>query len=1018
DGTGEGSLRDHVDLLCSGGGKVDSFWAKQLLRLDKREAKRLIWTLVPGNPLGFDAGPAMTQKGRLFEYLCGLKRSHPREVILCRVGEFYETYGVDSLMMIQYAGLNPMGSRAKAGCPLRNIQQTLDGLTGVGLSVVVVEEVKDFSAGPGPAKKRGIKTRAVAQVVTPGSPVYLHGLCMRRDDVPFEACRPYIGVVRGSSGFALVEVFADERLVRVSERLPEEAVRTMLASVSPVEPIFMQDVTSYGEWDVEQVRGFTQEGFVQEVQSRVKRRLALNEDEEFRQMRSPAGASLRPQSLHLPTAAQIGLQQNHWCTVPDLVSALLPPGAKAHCRRFLTRWLLLPPPYAIADSMQGLCASLAASPVGLPQSSAVPVGKAVSMLRAKECNIPLFIDLALCTWAMVKTLEDPQLETPSKHLLDVAHYQSGLGSDALSLCAGGKRVLKAVAEVVSMPYEGLRGEQDAVTSDVHGSIPGTFWARNEEELRGGVRSDHVIMRPAFKALEDSALHLCDVVSKDFPNAEDLTYDLHNNAIFLKKKPSEAALGDRADFIHPIDRNGKALKNRYTTPDVAAALTAYKAAVQGASEAAKEVLESLSLELLQDLPSVVMASHWAVIAQTAEAHTSHSMLRRWCLPTLKPVDDTSTQFSVKDLRPYWLAGGGPLGGVPNSFSLDGLFLLTAPNMSGKSTIMRSTMAAALLANAGLFIPASEATVPRYDAFFMRTSSHDVPSEGKSAFALEMDDMRVVLEGGTPRSLVMVDELGKGTSSRDGAGLSGALLEELDRMRVSGIFATHLHELFALPLSTRSVSYKRMGFIVEDAGHEKGQERQQWTFKLEDGQCTNSLALQTALDHSIPQAVVSRAQVLSTSFDALCRGPGGASNSSEGRGSGSVQGAALNGEALEEKEEQSSAIDMMSQSIPSSAAAQVLSTSTGVALEGLLHVKPQYSPPPQLEGRACVYILRARPKESDEIGRNGGGWWYIGESEALAQRLKQHRSRHLTVNIDAIVAPVSDKSAARAAETLAI
>jgi DNA mismatch repair ATPase MutS len=79
----------------------------------------------------------------------------------------------------------------------------------------------------------------------------------------------------------------------------------------------------------------------------------------------------------------------------------------------------------------------------------------------------------------------------------------------------------------------------------------------------------------------------------------------------------------------------------------------------------------------------------------------------------------------DLRPYWLGSAA----VANTFTLQGIFLLTAPNMSGKSTLMRSTMAAALLAGAGLHVPAAAATVPRYDAFFLRTASFDVPAEGK-------------------------------------------------------------------------------------------------------------------------------------------------------------------------------------------------------------------------------------------------------------------------------------------------
>ena len=114
------------------------------------------------------------------------------------------------------------------------------------------------------------------------------------------------------------------------------------------------------------------------------------------------------------------------------------------------------------------------------------------------------------------------------------------------------------------------------------------------------------------------------------------------------------------------------------------------------------------------------------------------------------------MTVKGLKPYWLRPTDHC--IPNDLDLYGIYLLTAPNMSGKSTLMRSTMVVALLANCGLYVPAVSAVVPRYDNYFLRTASYDVPSEGKSAFALELDDVKTMLRDSSDRSLVMVDELG--------------------------------------------------------------------------------------------------------------------------------------------------------------------------------------------------------------------------------------------------------------------
>lgn len=274
--------------------------------------------------------------------------------------------------------------------------------------------------------------------------------------------------------------------------------------------------------------------------------------------------------------------------------------------------------------------------------------------------------------------------------------------------------------------------------------------------------------------------------------------------------------------------------------------------------------------------VQQCAHWAVVQSAVSGHVTAAKQNGWTLPELQEfpsqVADPLTSGSrssleamrmkVTGLTPYWIDRARA---TANDLDLSGTFLLTAPNMSGKSTIMRASLVVALLANCGLFVPAQFASVPRYDSFFLRTASYDIPSESKSAFALEMDDMRVLLRDCSARSLVMVDELGKGTSARDGSALAGALLEELDVRGCSGIFATHLHEVFELPLSLSRVSYKRMGI---EQGH--GPDDKQWTYKLEDGKCTDSLALHTARQYSIPSSIIKRAEQLASDFDATCRG----------------------------------------------------------------------------------------------------------------------------------------------------
>ena len=143
------------------------------------------------------------------------------------------------------------------------------------------------------------------------------------------------------------------------------------------------------------------------------------------------------------------------------------------------------------------------------------------------------------------------------------------------------------------------------------------------------------------------------------------------------------------------------------------------------------------------------------------------------------DETHSYF--KGVWPYWLDKSIA---VQNTFKLDGMWVLTAPNMSGKSTIMRSTAAAALLSSCGLCSPLEEGHIKCFDNIFVRGASADVPTEGKSAFGSEMNDIAQMLRQCGSESLIMVDEIGRGTSPKDGTSLAGAVLEEIASRGITG------------------------------------------------------------------------------------------------------------------------------------------------------------------------------------------------------------------------------------------
>ena len=128
---------DHILSTSTRNSQIHPYWIEQLKLLDRPAAKSLIPKLLPSNPLGYELASGVAKKGSLMENMIQWKRQHVDKVILTRVGEFYETTGVDALMLVNYAGLNPMGGGVRAGCPIKNIQATLDSLTQVMMNCAV-----------------------------------------------------------------------------------------------------------------------------------------------------------------------------------------------------------------------------------------------------------------------------------------------------------------------------------------------------------------------------------------------------------------------------------------------------------------------------------------------------------------------------------------------------------------------------------------------------------------------------------------------------------------------------------------------------------------------------------------------------------------------------------------------------------------------------------------------------------------------------------------------------------------
>ena len=195
-------------------------------------------------------------------------------------------------------------------------------------------------------------------------------------------------------------------------------------------------------------------------------------------------------------------------------------------------------------------------------------------------------------------------------------------------------------------------------------------------------------------------------------------------------------------------------------------------------------------------------------------------------------------------------------VANNITLDknDCYLITGPNMAGKSTLMRQVALTALLAQMGSYVPATEATLPLYDSIFTRIGASDQLSEGLSTFMVEMTETALMLKQATPNSLLILDEVGRGTATFDGLCLAQSILEHiLNNVKSQVFFATHYHELTSMDQVFSQV--KNVHMKIHDHGGNI-----EFLHILNFGPAGQSYGVQVAELAGLPKSITERAKSL--------------------------------------------------------------------------------------------------------------------------------------------------------------
>lgn len=314
----------------------------------------------------------------------------------------------------------------------------------------------------------------------------------------------------------------------------------------------------------------------------------------------------------------------------------------------------------------------------------------------------------------------------------------------------------------------------------------------------------------------------------------------------------------------IRKQTLAQAERYITPE----LKEYEEKILGADEKILALETQLYMELVQDMqefiPQIQINANLIAHLDCLLSFMKVSQMQRY----VRPVVDDSEVIDILQGRHPVIETQLPIGEqyVPNDVLLDTehqqIMMITGPNMAGKSALLRQTALIVLLAQIGCFVPAERARIGMVDKIFTRVGASDNISLGESTFMVEMTEASNILNNVTPRSLVLFDELGRGTSTYDGISIAWAIVEYLhehSRAQARTLFATHYHELNEMEknfprIKNFNVSVKQVdGKII-------------FVRKLEKGGSEHSFGIHVAEIAGMPRSIVKRANVILKELEA--------------------------------------------------------------------------------------------------------------------------------------------------------
>ncbi len=783
-----------------------------------------------------------------------MKKKHPDAVLLFRVGDFYETFSEDAITASEILGIT-LTRRANgkaayvelAGFPHHALDSYLPKLVRAGKRVAICEQLED------PKLTKKLVKRGITELVTPG--VNLNDNTLRPRENNFLAG---IHVRKSSVGVAFLDLSTGEFLCAQGDK---DYVDKLIANIAPKELLRMHGTRQFCEENI------SHKCSVFELEDWVYTSDAATE----RLVKHFGTASLKGfgvDGMHEAVVAAGSLlyylDLTQHTNISHITSLARIDGDRyVRLDKFTIRNLELLNPLAEEGLSLLKVIDKTVTPMGgrkLRSWVSFPLLDIEEITRRQDAVEYFFRDVACrdrCEEALrrVGDLERLMAKLASNRIgpRDFVSLRDSLrAADTLRnvLSESGSEVFVGMSREMSDTSQLYETIARVIVDDAPNQLGrGNAIAAGVDAELDELRGLHANSRRALEEIRDRESELTGIPSLKIAFNSVFGYYIEVRNTHKDKVPETW-----------IRKQTLVSAERYITPE----LKEYEEKIVGAEEKISAIENRLFAELVQGALTFIPRIQKNAIA-TATVDCLFSMARtaeeyRY----VRPVVDDSLKISITEGRHPVIERRLPPGEpyISNSVELDSdghqILMITGPNMSGKSALLRQTALIVLLAQIGSFVPAGAAHIGLVDKIFTRVGASDNISSGESTFMVEMNEAAAILNNMSNRSLVLFDELGRGTSTYDGISIAWAIVEHIHEnghFRPKTLFATHYHEL-----NEMEKTFKRIVNYNVSVKEIKG--KVVFMRKLERGGSAHSFGIHVAKLAGMPPSIVKRAdQVLS-------------------------------------------------------------------------------------------------------------------------------------------------------------